>query len=97
MTHLQTLSDTSVDAGFSVVTISVDTKPETVRAFMNKNGYSFPVLHGGLKVRKLFAIRAIPTLYLIDRAGVIQASFVEYGSRGAQEVDRRIRQLIDGQ
>ena len=93
--HLQTLSETSEDTGFSLITVSVDTDPETVRAFMNKNGYSFPVLYGGVKVRELFAVKAIPTLYLIDRKGVIQESYVEYGSRGIQKVDQRIRQLID--
>ncbi len=93
--HLQTLSDTSGDAGFSVVTVSVDNKSETVRTFMNENGYSFMVLHGGLHIREMFAIKAIPTLYLIDRAGVLRASLVEYGSRGTEEIDRRIRQLIE--
>ena len=93
--HLQTLSDTSGDEGFSVVTVSVDTKSETVRTFMNEKGYSFTVLHGGIQVREMFAIKAVPTLYLIDRTGVLRASLVEYGSRGTEEVDRRIRQLIE--
>ncbi len=93
--HLQTLSDTSRDAGFTVVTVSVDSKSETVRTFMNENGYTFTVLHGGLRIREMFEIKAIPTLYLIDRAGILRASLVEYGSRGTEEVDRRIRQLIE--
>ncbi|MBN1291099.1 MAG: TlpA family protein disulfide reductase [Candidatus Latescibacteria bacterium] len=93
--HLQTLSDTSGDAGFSVVTVSVDTRPETVRTFMKENGYSFTVLHGGINVREMFAVKAIPTLYLIDRKGVLRSTLVEYGSRGTEEVDRKIRQLID--
>ncbi len=95
--QIQTLYETSQGAGYSVVTVSVDSKPEIVRTFMNENGYSFQVLHGGPQIREQFAIKAIPTLYVIDRTGVIRASLVEYGSRGAEEVERLVRQLIDEQ
>ena len=95
--QIQTLCETSRGTGYSVVTVSVDTKPEIVHTFMNESGYSFQVLYGGPQVRDQFAIKAIPTLYFIDRTGVIRASLVEYGSRGAEEVDTLLRQLIDEQ
>ncbi len=95
--QIQTLYETSKSTGYSVVTVSVDTKPEIVHTFMNENRYSFEVLHGGPQVREHFAIKAIPTLYFIDRTGIIRASLVEYGSRGAEEVDRLLKKLLDEQ
>ena len=93
--HTQALYEKSHNEGYSVVTVSVDFTLETVQTFMKENGYTFQVLYGGPQIRDQFTVLAIPTLYLIDKKGIIRASFVEYGSKGSDEVDRMIRQLIN--
>lgn len=93
--HTQTLYEKSHDDDYTVVTVSVDFTLETVKTFMKENGYSFQVLYGGPQIRDQFTVLAIPTLYLIDRKGIIRASFVEYGSKGSDEVDRMIRELVN--
>ena len=95
--HIQTLHDKAKGAGYSVVTVSVDAESETVRTFMKENSYTFQVLFGGTQIREQFAVKAIPTLYIIDKSAVIRASLVEYGEKGSEEVDRFVRQLIDEQ
>jgi len=93
--HLQEFHEKSEGAGYSVVTVSVDAKVETARDFMTEHSYTFQTLFGGPDIREQFTVLAIPTLYVIDKAGVIRASFVEYGSKSAGDVEALVMELVD--
>ncbi len=83
--------------GLEVVTVSVDVKTRAVQPFMKEKGYTFPALLADRKaeeLRKTFLVQRIPTLWLIDRTGVVRAGYVEYGKKGASEVEARIVQLL---
>jgi peroxiredoxin len=94
--HTQKLFEKYKDKELALVTVSVDTKTSgDVPAFMKDNKYSFPVLMDGDSLRKSFQVRAIPTVYIIDRKGMIRAQFVEYREEGEKEIERIIAQLLD--
>ncbi|MBI5462203.1 MAG: protein disulfide oxidoreductase [Gammaproteobacteria bacterium] len=72
---IQTLSE-----DWPVLSIALeDTPPETLRAYMNKAGLSFPVLRdidGTLAAR--FGVRGTPTAFIVDPAGQIRFTEVGY-------------------
>ena len=64
-----------------------------IKAFMDKNGYSYPVLmdEGG-KLFEAYGIRAIPTTYLIDRNGNIIGRV--QGALSAENLEKIIQQVL---
>ncbi|MHB9029824.1 MAG: TlpA family protein disulfide reductase [Candidatus Latescibacterota bacterium] len=80
--------------GLSVVMVSVDTKQDAVAPFMEKNGYTVPVLLDDGNMRKLYSVQRIPTAFLIDRKGVIKMYFVEYGEKGQPRLDAEIKKIV---
>lgn len=80
--------------GLEVIAISIDTKQETVAPFLKKNGYTMPVLMDDGKTLKLYNTRIIPTVFLIDRTGVVRATFTNYGVKGQALVEAEVEKLI---
>jgi peroxiredoxin len=83
--------------GLAVVLISVDVKTDAVKPFLEEKGYTFPVLLADRKaedLKKTFQAKRIPTAWLIDRKGIVRAGYVEYGKKGAPEVEAQIVKLI---
>ena len=64
-----------------------------IKAFMEKNGYTYPVLmdRGG-KLFEAYGIRAIPTTYLIDRNGNIIGRV--QGALSAESIERIVQEVL---
>lgn len=66
----------------------------TVKGFLKKTGYTFPVLMDGKRqVNRTYGIRSIPVLLVIDRQGVIRQHFV--GSRSEQTLRSAIQSVLE--
>jgi peroxiredoxin/outer membrane lipoprotein-sorting protein len=66
----------------------------TVKGFLKKAGYTFPVLMDGKRqVHRTYGIRAIPVLLVIDRHGVIRQHFI--GSRSEQALRSAIQSVLE--
>ncbi len=83
------------DKPFTLVSVSVDDKKETLQKFMEKQ--EMPWVHwwdNGQenKVMKLYRVKAFPTMYLIDHTGVIRHKWV--GSPGNDKLDAAIEALV---
>ena len=92
--HVQALYDKYGKSGLDIVAVSIDTKPETVAGYMVKNTFSYPVLMATLEAKTMFRVLRIPTAYLIDRGGIVRAVYVEYGEKGAPEVEAKVKELL---
>jgi thiol-disulfide isomerase/thioredoxin len=81
MPSMQRLYEQYGGRGLEILAVSSMEDPRTVSDFVAENGYTFPILldEDG-RASNLYAIRAIPTTYLIDRAG-----FVLAGRPGGQD------------
>ena len=82
--------------GLTVIAVSVDEKPENMQRFLKSVKASFTVVRDG-EQRLVGAadVRAMPTSFLIDRAGRIR--FVHAGfdrEKTAREYAREIEQLL---
>lgn len=56
----------------AVVTLNADENPGLVKPFLDRSGYSFPVLLGAEYVWKALEVNSIPQNWILDPAGVVR-------------------------
>ena len=79
--------------GLSIVGVSMDDEPDTVKAFLNKKKLNYPVVMGDEKLGLAYGgVLGLPVTYLIDRQGVIRARY--QGETGLDGMEATIRQLL---
>ncbi|HVT14480.1 MAG TPA: TlpA disulfide reductase family protein [Fimbriimonadaceae bacterium] len=77
MPDLQTLYNQYKDKGLVILAVS-DESASTVKAFIAKNKYSYPILlDPGRKVNTLYGIEGIPNSYIYDRSGKLVAQSID--------------------
>lgn len=65
------------DKGLVILAINIGESPPTAKSFMESYGLSFPVLLDAKQdVALKYNIRAIPTTFLVDKSGIIQAKII---------------------
>jgi peroxiredoxin len=77
MPAIEKLWSREKDKAFTVVGVSVGEEPATVRAFIARQGYSYPIFvdpSGALGAA--FGARSIPTTYVLDKSGAAIAGKV---------------------
>lgn len=82
-------------AGFVLLGVNVDEKPEAAHAMIQKLGINFPVLlDTGKRVSRLYDVNAMPSTLLIDRDGRVR--YVHRGYRSGYEVhyENQIREML---
>jgi peroxiredoxin len=94
MPFIQEIFEEWSDQGLVILAIDIGENPETVKDFMQSHNFSFPVL---LDINKDVAleynIRGIPTTFLIDKDGVIQAMKVGAFSSEA-EIEKSLSKIM---
>ncbi len=80
--------------GLVIIGISLDRRgPESVKKFVAKQGMNYPVLMGDAAVVEAFGnFDAIPTTFIIDRAGNIRER--KTGGMPAAEFEKLVRQYL---
>ncbi len=81
---------------FVLLPISIDDDPDTVRKFMERNGYDFPVaVDPGRKIYSLFAEKYVPRNFVIGKDGKVAFYVVGYDENGEfDEMVDRIEKLL---
>jgi thiol-disulfide isomerase/thioredoxin len=79
MPSMQTLYDELSGSGFEIVAVNVQEDPDTVQSFIDEHGFDFPVLldRTGQTAQK-YAVRGLPTSYILDADGRILARKVGF-------------------
>ncbi|MFC1539438.1 TlpA family protein disulfide reductase, partial [Candidatus Latescibacterota bacterium] len=93
--YIQLLHDKYSDDGLIILAISSDRNEGAVRLFLEKNNYTFQVLIADGKVQKDYQIRGIPTVYMIDRDGVVRFHHVGYDPLEEKDFERHIKELLE--
>lgn len=79
--------------GLTVLAVNSQDAPTTVQAFINAQGFHFPVLLDQHNVvSDLYQVQGLPTTFVIDRDGVIQ--HIQIGAISAQQLDAVVRPLL---
>lgn len=93
--HIQTIHEKYREQGLVVLAISTDREKSAVPPFLEKNGYTFPVLFDNGKVQPAYKVESIPVVYLVDREGMIQWHHVGYGPGGEKELEQEVKKLFE--
>ena len=96
---LEKLHSAFEDQGFLVLTVSLDGRPDPVRAFLKKKGLSLIVLMDTEKEASfdLYAVMALPVSFLIDRDGLIVEKYLGERDWNSGEIKKRISDLLRNQ
>ena len=94
MPHIQQLHEHYKDQGLVVLAISTDDQKSAVQPFIEKKGYTFPVLFADGEVQPAYQISGIPSVYLIDRAGEIRFHQVGYSPGSEKNLERQVEELL---
>ncbi len=79
--------------GFTVLAINNQEDSETVRRFIQANGFTFPVLlDGEAEVLDSYQVRGLPTSFIIDRQGRIQ--HVQTGAITERQLEKIVLPLL---
>lgn len=90
---IERLHEAYHDKGLVTLGISMDDGDwDTVREFVKQYRIGYPVLKGNEDISTKYMIRVIPTLYLIDRNGIIAKQYVGGGNEDVLE--KAIRALL---
>ncbi len=78
MPSMENLHKAMKNYDFTILAVSIDRKSTYhVRSFIEGKKYSFPVMHDVSKdVAKSYVVSGIPTTFIIDKKGVIEARLV---------------------
>ena len=83
------------DAGVALVAVSLDQDRRSAESGAESLGAEYPVLHdAGGEVGRLYDIDAMPTLLLIDRAGVVRDVFTGFRRADERQYLARVRDLL---
>ena len=81
---------------FVFLPVSRGESRETVSAFVAKRGYTFPVaIDSDEKMWNLFATRAIPRNFVVDKSGVVVFTGVGYSAQDFQQVKKAVDKALE--
>jgi len=92
--HIQQLHEEYRERGLMVLAISTDSQTEKVLPFVEKEGYTFPVLYADSQVQTAYGVRGIPAVYLIDRQGFLRFQKVGFGPGGEKILIAEVEKLL---
>lgn len=93
---LERLQQRYRDRGLVVVGVSVDTREDDFRNFLEGHPVSFLVARDAShEVARRYAPPSMPTSFLVDRAGVVRHVERGYRRSSAADLERRVTRLLD--
>lgn len=82
------------DTQFLLWGIGLD-RPEALESFSQQFGMPYPTLVGTQEIQSAYGVRAIPTVFIIDKLGRVAAHFQGYREGMETQFDKEIRRLLD--
>ena len=86
------LHQTYAQKGLVVLGVSLDEEWDSVRSFAQKNGISFPVLRGTEDVSSKYSVRVIPTVFLVNKEGLIAKKYI--GGEDEETIEKDLRSML---
>lgn len=76
MPAIQAVYDQYAEQGFTVLAVNVREEPQTVAAYMQSAGLTFPaLLDSDATVSNSYRANVLPSSFFVDRAGVVRAVY----------------------
>jgi peroxiredoxin len=82
-------------AGFTVIGVNKDVALADARRFLDRVPVSFPLVSDGKDaLARAFDVRAMPSGYLVDRAGIVRFVHRGFTEASAAELESRVTALL---
>ena len=88
--HLVDLNKKFSKQGVQALGLSLDDEGKAIREFIIANKLNYPVAIAEEGMQANYAIRSVPTLYVIGKKGLIADKFMGY----SEETEKRLDQLL---
>jgi len=82
------------DEGLIVLGIGLENNPNNLINAAKSIGVTYPILQGTREIAQRFAVRAIPTTYLINKKGEIVSSHVGFSQAILKNMEKEILELL---
>lgn len=93
--HLNTLNQKYGKQGLQVLGVSVDdTGERQVKSFLTDRRVSYPVAIAGEEMQTDYGLRSIPTIFVINKKGVIAEKFQGYSDQTARAIEETVKKLL---
>jgi len=93
--HLVNLNQKFGKLGVQILGMSLDEHDEkAVREFIVANKVNYPVAFAEERLQTDYAVRSVPTLYVIGKNGVIAEKFMGYNDRVEKNLDTLLKKLL---
>lgn len=71
--ELQEVYDELKDDGFVIIGLNAEEKPEKVKAFVEENGITFPIIiSDDATINPVYQLKHMPTTWFIDKNGILR-------------------------
>uniref|UniRef100_C6DYY3 Alkyl hydroperoxide reductase/ Thiol specific antioxidant/ Mal allergen n=1 Tax=Geobacter sp. (strain M21) TaxID=443144 RepID=C6DYY3_GEOSM len=93
--HLNALRQKYGKQGLQVLGVSVDEGSDReVRSFIGEKRVSYPVAIAGEEMQTDYGLRSIPTVYVINKKGIVAEKFQGYSDHTAKAIEDSIKRLL---
>lgn len=81
--------------GLQILGVSVDEgNDREVRDFIAARRINYPVAIAGDEMQADYGLRSIPTIYVINKRGVVAGKFQGYSDQAAKSIDDMVKRLL---
>lgn len=93
--HLNSLNQKYGKQGLQILGVSVDEgNDREVKEFINARRISYPVAVAGDEMQADYGLRSIPTIYVINKRGMVAEKFQGYSDQTAKLLEDTIKRLL---
>jgi peroxiredoxin len=93
--HLNSMSQKYGKQGLQVLGVSVDEGSDRdVKNFMIERKINYPVAVSGEEMQVDYGLRSIPTIYVINKKGIVAEKFQGYSDQTAKAMEDTIKKLL---
>ncbi|ACH37432.1 thioredoxin-related protein disulfide reductase, putative [Citrifermentans bemidjiense Bem] len=93
--HMNALRQKYGKQGLQVLGVSVDEGSDReVRSFIGEKRISYPVAIAGEEMQTDYGLRSIPTVYVINKRGVVAEKFQGFSDQTAKAMEDTIKRLL---
>lgn len=93
--HLNSLNRKYGKQGLQILGMSVDEgNDREVKSFITERKISYPVAIAGEDLQTEYGLRSIPTVYVIDKKGVVAERFQGYSDQTGRAMEETIKRLL---
>ncbi|HEY6872815.1 MAG TPA: TlpA disulfide reductase family protein [Geobacteraceae bacterium] len=92
--HLVELNSRYGRQGLQILGLSADEDRVAVKEFIAEKKINYPVAMTNDKLLDDYAVRSIPTLYVINKKGVVVGRFMGFSDETAKSMEAQIKKLL---